>query len=33
LATAEADDRRAVPCAASSVTLHHDWLRSWLRST
>jgi len=21
------------PCAASSVTLRGDWLRSWLRST
>jgi len=30
---AEANDRRAAPCAASSVTLHRDWLTSWLRST
>jgi len=30
---AEIDDWRAAPCVASSVTLHRDWLRSWLRST
>jgi len=30
---AEADDRRAAPCAGSSVTLHRDWLRPRLRST
>jgi len=32
LAKAEADDHRAAPCAANSVTLCPDCLRSWLRS-
>jgi len=33
LATAEADYQLAAPRATSSVTLHHDRLRSCLKST
>jgi len=33
LAVVEADDQHAAPCVAISVTLHHNWLRLWLRST